>query len=154
MTVHYLEDLTAGRVFGSSSYRVTAEDIKAFAGLWDPQYFHLDEDAAEGSFFQGLAASGWHTAAATMRLMVGSELRLPLGIIGTGIESLTWHRPVRPGDVLTVEIEVLETREMRSKPGMGLARLRTITLDSRREPVQTLQTSVLVPTRPQSGQAG
>jgi len=145
---HYLEDLHPGRIFGSPHYTVTAEDIKSFAAAWDPQPFHLDEDAAKDSFFEGLAASGWHTAAATMRLIVTSEMTLPLGVIGTGLESLAWHRPVRPGDVLTARIEVLETREMRSRPGLGLARLRVVTLDTENQPVQTLQTNLLVPKRP------
>ncbi|EME70730.1 Acyl dehydratase [Paramagnetospirillum caucaseum] len=144
---HYLEDLTPGRVFASPAYAVTADDIKGFAAAWDPQHFHLDEDSAKDSFFAGLAASGWHTAAATMRLMVTSELQLPLGIIGSGLEYLKWHRPVRPGDVLTLRIEVVETREMRSRPGMGLARLRVETLDSGGLPVQTLETQLVVPCR-------
>lgn len=144
---HYLEDLVPGRTFGSAAYRVTAEDIKGFAIHWDPQPFHLDEDAARDTFFEGLAASGWHTAAATMRLLVGSELKLPLGIVGSGVESLRWHRPVRPGDELTLRIEVLETREMRSKPGLGLARIRVETVDAEGEPVQTLETQLVVPAR-------
>jgi acyl dehydratase len=145
---HYLEDLKAGQVFASPSYTVTAEDIKTFAAAWDPQYFHLDEQEAKSSFFEGLAASGWHTAAATMRLIVTSEMQLPLGVIGTGLESLAWHRPVRPGDVLTARIEVLETREMKSRPGLGLAKFKVVTLDAAGEPVQTLQTNLLVPCRP------
>ena len=144
---HYLEDLRAGQVFASPSYTVTVEDIKHFAAAWDPQYFHLDEEEAKSSFFEGLAASGWHTAAATMRLIVTSEMKLPLGVIGTGLESLSWHRPVRPGDVLTARIEVLETREMKSRPGLGLAKLKVVTLDAAGEPVQTLQTNLLVPRR-------
>lgn len=144
---HYLEDLTPGRVFSSPSYEVTADDIKGFAAAWDPQHFHLDEDAARDSFFAGLAASGWHTAAATMRLMVTSELKLPLGIIGSGLEYLKWHRPVRPGDVLNLRIEVVETREMRSRPGMGLARFRVETQDAQGQAVQTLETQLVVPTR-------
>lgn len=143
----YLEDLLPGQVFGSPSYTVTAEDIKSFAAAWDPQHFHLDEASAKDSFFEGLAASGWHTAAATMRLIVTSEMKLPLGVIGTGLESLAWHRPVRPGDVLSARIEVLETREMKSRPGLGLAKLRVVTLDGMGEPVQTLLTNLLVPTR-------
>ena len=151
---HYLEDLFAGQSFGSPSYTVTAADIKAFAAAWDPQHFHLDETSAQDSFFGGLAASGWHTAAATMRLIVTSEMTLPLGVIGTGLDSLVWNRPVRPGDVLTARIEVLETREMRSRPGLGLARFRVVTLDGEGRPVQTLETNLLVPTRAGAGQAG
>jgi acyl dehydratase len=144
---HYLEDLVPGRVFSSPAYEVTPDDIKDFAARWDTQHFHLDPDSARDSFFGGLAASGWHTAAATMRLMVTSELKLPLGIIGTGLEYLKWHRPVRPGDVLSLRIEVVETREMRSKPGLGLARFRVETLDGTGAVVQTLETQLVVPTR-------
>lgn len=144
---HYLEDLTPGRVFSSPSYEVTVDDIKGFAAAWDPQHFHLDEESAKDSFFAGLAASGWHTAAATMRLMVTSELDLPLGIIGSGLDYLKWHRPVRPGDVLRLRIEVVETREMRSKPGLGLARFRVETLDAEGQAVQTLETQLVVPSR-------
>lgn len=145
--IYYLEDLKAGQIFASPSYTVTAEDIKGFAAAWDPQYFHLDEAAAKSSFFEGLAASGWHTAAATMRLIVTSDMKLPLGVIGTGLESLSWHRPVRPGDVLTARIEVLETRDMKSRPGLGLAKFKVTTLDAAGEAVQTLQTNLLVPRR-------
>lgn len=153
--IHYLEDLVPGRRFSSPAYEVTAEDIKGFAACWDPQPFHLDEAAAGESFFGGLAASGWHTAAATMRLLVTSELRLPLGIVGSGVEALRWHRPVRPGDVLSLGIEVLEVREMRSRPGMGLARFRVETLDAAGLPVQTLETQLVVPSRRAgAGQAG
>jgi acyl dehydratase len=153
--IHYLEDLVPGRRFSSPAYEVTAEDIKGFAASWDPQPFHLDEAAAGESFFGGLAASGWHTAAATMRLLVTSDLRLPLGIVGSGVEALRWHRPVRPGDVLSLGIEVLEAREMRSRPGMGLARFRVETLDAAGLPVQTLETQLVVPSRRAgAGQAG
>lgn len=144
----YLEDLAAGQVFHSPRYTVTVEDIKSFAAHWDPQYFHLDEDAAQDSFFEGLAASGWHTAAATMRLLVTSDIGLPLGVIGAGVESITWHRPVRPGDVLTVATTVLETRVMRSRPGLGLARMEVVTRDAAGLPVQTMRTNLLVPVRP------
>lgn len=145
MTYH-LDDLTPGMTFGTPSYRVTAEDIKAFAAQWDPQPFHLDEVAAEDSFFEGLAASGWHTAAATMRLLVTGEMKLPLGVIGAGVESIKWHRPVRPGEVLTATAKVVEIREMRSRPGLGLVKLEVVTAAGA-DPVQTMVTSVLVPKR-------
>lgn len=144
---HYLEDLAPGQVFSSPAYEVTVDDIKDFAAAWDPQHFHLDETSAKDSFFAGLAASGWHTAAATMRLLVTSELQLPLGIIGSGLDYLKWHRPVRPGDVLSLRIEVVETREMQSRPGLGLARFRVETLDASGQPVQTLETQLVVPAR-------
>ncbi len=144
---YYLEDLAPGQVFSSPSYEVTVDDIKSFAASWDPQHFHLDEASAQNSFFAGLAASGWHTAAATMRLLVTSQLQLPLGIIGSGLDYLRWHRPVRPGDLLSLRIEVVDIREMRSKPGLGLARFRVETLDAEGQAVQTLETQLVVPAR-------
>src|SRR4051812_9537009 len=98
MTIMYLEDLAPGQKYGSGTLRVEAADIKAFAMQYDPQPFHLDEAAADKSFFQGLAASGWHTAALAMRLLVGSEMKLAGGVIGAGVEEFKWPRPVRPGD--------------------------------------------------------
>lgn len=147
MAVLYLEDLQAGRVFGSDSYAVTAENIKEFAGQWDPQVFHLDEAGAEPTFFQGLAASGWHTACVTMRLLITGDFKPANGVIGAGIEELKWHRPVRPGDVLTVRAEVLEARPMRSKPGFGIVRMRVDTLDAEGKPVQTFFTPLVVQAR-------
>jgi acyl dehydratase len=144
---NHLEDLTPGRIFRSPAYTVTPETIKEFASRYDPQHFHLDEESAKDSFFEGLAASGWHTAAVTMRLMVTGELDLALGVIGAGVESIKWHRPVRPGDVLTTESRVLETRIMKSRPGLGLARFEVVTLDAERLPVQTMRTSLIVPCR-------
>lgn len=140
----YLEDFAVGQVFGSDSYAVTADNIKEFAGQWDPQVFHLDEDGAADSFFQGLAASGWHTACVTMRLLVTGELRPMGGMIGAGIEALTWHRPVRAGDVLSVRAEVVDARSLRSKPGYGIVRMRVQTLDGNGEAVQTFTTPLVV----------
>ncbi len=145
----HLEDLSPGQIFRTASVTMTEDDIFAFAGRYDPQYFHLDPEAAKESFFQGLAASGWHTAAATMRLLVTSDLgRLAWGVIGAGLEDLRWHRPVRPGDVLTAEAEVLDIRPSRSKPGQGLVRFRVTTRDQQGEPVQIFTTPLLVPARP------
>src|SRR6516225_7213759 len=105
MTIRYLEDFALGQTFGSGRLRIDAERIKAFAAEFDPQQFHLDEGTARGTFFDGLAASGWHTAALTMRLLVESEFRPAGGIVGTGFEELRWPLPVRPGDELRVESE-------------------------------------------------
>ncbi len=143
----YLEDLEPGQSFRTPSYAVTADAIKQFAALWDPQPFHLDEMAAGLSFFEGLAASGWHTAAITMRLLVIADIGLPLGIVGAGVESLKWLRPVRPGDVLTAEATVLEIRELKSRPGMGLAHMEVITRDAAGQPVQSMRSNLLVPRR-------
>src|SRR5215213_442087 len=111
----YLEDLHVGQVFRSGRMRVTAEDIKAFASRFDPQPFHLDEATARDSLFGGLAASGWHTAAITMRLIVDAEFQPAGGHIGARIEDMRWPLPVRPGDELRVESELLEVRPSESK---------------------------------------
>ncbi len=116
MTVQYFEDLAVGQKFASANLRVDAEAIKAFAAEFDPQPFHLDDEAARASLFGGLAASGWHTAALTMRLCVTSDFRPAGGIIGVGGE-LIWLKPVRPGDSLHVEVEIVETRAVALAPG-------------------------------------
>ena len=111
MTERYLEDYAVGQTFASGRMRVDKERIKAFAAEFDPQPFHLDEALAAGTIFRGLAASGWHTAALTMRLLVDGELKPAGGIVGTGFDEFRWPRPVRPGDELHVESEILEVRE-------------------------------------------
>ncbi len=130
MTMKYLEDFVAGQRFGSGRLRVDAQRIKAFAAEFDPQPFHLDEAAARDTIFRGLAASGWHTAALTMRLLVESEFKPAGGIVGAGFEEFRWPRPVRPGDELHVESEVLEVRPSKSRPNQGLVKLRMITTRS------------------------
>lgn len=149
MVSRYLEDFEAGQVFrGRAWVRVDTADIVRFAAEYDPQPFHLDEVAAKGSVFGGLAASGWHTAALTMRLLVESELDIAGGLIGLGFEELRWPRPVWPGDELRVQSEVLEKRESRSRPGQGLLKMRTTTLNQREEPVQVSVGTLIVPCRP------
>jgi acyl dehydratase len=143
----YLEDLAAGQRFTSGTHTMTVEAIKAFARQFDPQPFHLDEAAAANTFFHGLAASGWHTAAVTMRLLVDSGMPLAGGLIGAGGE-LTWPRPVRPGDVLTVESEVLAVTPSKSKPERGLVTVRSRTLNQQGEVVQDMTTRMLVWRRP------
>jgi acyl dehydratase len=144
----YLEDFAAGQRYASGKLRVDAAGIKDFAAAFDPQPFHLDEEAARTSFFAGLSASGWHTAALTMRLLVESGLRPAGGIIGTRAEELKWPRAVRPGDELEVEAEVLEVRPSRSRPGQGYVKCRATTLNQHREPVQVLVMNLLVEARP------
>jgi len=148
VTVQYFEDLEIGRKFASSTLTVDATTIKAFAAEFDPQPFHLDEATAHGSIFEGLAASGWHTAALTMRLLVDGGAPIAGGIIGAGTDELRWPRPVRPGDELRVESEVLEVRPSRSRPQQGLVKLRTMTLNQNGEPVQVMVANLLVPRRP------
>ena len=147
MTVkpYYLDDLVPGQRFGSNGrIRVDADRIKAFATEFDPQPFHLDEDAARTTIFRGLAASGWHTAAITMRLLVDSEFTPAGGIVGAGFEELSWPRPVRAGDELRVESEVLEVRPSRSRPDQGLVKVRTTTLNQNDEVVQVSVGSLMM----------
>src|SRR5438128_7160759 len=147
--VRYLEDFTAGQKFGGPErVRVDAARIKSFAAEFDPQSFHLDDAAARASIFRGLAASGWHTAAMTMRLLVDSELRPAGGIVGAGFDELRWPRPVRPGDELRVESEVLEVRPSKSRPDLGLIKVRTTTLNQNGEAVQVAVGNLLVQHRP------
>jgi len=143
----WLDEFVPGQKMVSQTLRVEPDAIKAFASQFDPQPFHLDEDAARGSFFGGLAASGWHTAALTMRLLVESGFRPAGGIIGTRADELSWPRPVRPGDELHVEAEVLEVRRSKSRPGQGFVKCRTTTLNQNGEPVQVLVMNLLVQAR-------
>jgi acyl dehydratase len=142
----FLEDLSVGQRFVSASCELTAEDIKAFARQYDPQPFHTDEAAARDTFFGGLAASGWHVAAVTMRLLVGDGAFLANGIIGAGGE-IAWPRPTRPGDVLTVASEVVEINPSRSRPDRGMVTLRSETRNQRGEIVQVLTAKLLAPRR-------
>ena len=147
MAKRYLEDFTVGQTFGSGRLRVDTEQIKAFAAEFDPQPFHLDENAARDTIFRGLAASGWHTAALTMRLLVESEIEPAGGIVGAGFDEFRWPRPVRPGDELHIESEVLEVRASRSRPHQGLIKVRTTTLNQMDEAVQVQIANLIVPRR-------
>ena len=144
--MQYFEDLAVGQTFVSGRLIVTAGEIVAFAAQYDPQPFHLDAAAAEQTVFAGLAASGWHTAALTMRLIVGGEFRPAGGIVGFGGE-LSWLKPVRPGDELRVETEILETRISQSRPGQGLVKVRIATFNQHGELVQTFIPTLLVDCR-------
>ena len=124
-----------GQTFGSGPLRIDKERTLAFAAEFDPQPFHLDEAAARRSIFGGLTASGWHTAAVTMRLLVETELKPAGGIIGAGLDEWRWPRPVRPGDELRIECEVIEVRPSKSRPEQGLIKLRTTTLNQDGESV-------------------
>jgi acyl dehydratase len=144
----YLEDFSPGQKFGSPTLRIDADRIRTFAAEFDPQPFHLSEETARTTFFRGLAASGWHTAALTMRLFVDSEFKPAGGILGAGIEELRWPRPVRPGDELRVESEVLEVRASKSRPEQGIVKVRTTTLNQSGEAVQVFTGNLVVPRRP------
>jgi len=139
----YLEDFTVGQRFTSATHQLDAEQIKAFAAQFDPQPFHTDEVAAKDSFFQGLAASGWHTASVTMSLLVQSGMPIAGGLIGAGAE-ISWPRPTRPGDVLVVESEVLAVMPSRSRPERGMITLKSETKNQKGEVVQVLTSKMLV----------
>ena len=148
MTRQYFEDYAVGQVFNSGRLRVDKEAIVAFAREYDPQPYHVDEEAARNSVFGGLVASGWHTAALTMRLLVDSEFRPAGGILGVGFDELSWPRPVRPGDELHVRVDVLEILPSKSRPERGLIRARNTTLNHSEEAVQIFTAKLIVPRRP------
>jgi acyl dehydratase len=150
VTERYLEDFHAGQTFRSGRIRIEASRIKSFAAEFDPQPFHLDESAATDSIFGGLAASGWHTAAITMRLLVDSDLKPAGGIVGAGFDEFRWPRPVRPGDELRVEGEVLEIRASKSRRDQGVIKVRATTFNQNNEPVQVSQGHLIVRCRPAS----
>ena len=146
----YLDDLRVGQRFTSGSLTVDEAEIKTFAARFDPQPFHLDEQAARDSLFGGLAASGWHTAALSMRLIVDGGAPIAGGVIGASGE-IAWPRPTRPGDVLTVETEVLRIAPSKSRPDRGVATLRSETRNQNGEPVQVFTMNLVVPRRPSHG---
>jgi len=141
----YLDDLHVGQRFTSETYAMDLSRMKQFAAEFDPQPFHLDEAAAETSVFRGLAVSGWHTAAVTMRLLAGS-LPPAGGIVGVGGE-ISWPRPTRAGDMLHLESEIVEITPSRSKPDRGMAILRGTTFNQHQEPVYHLTAKLIVPRR-------
>ena len=144
----FLEDLAPGQIYESGQHLVTEDEIIGFARQFDPQPFHTDPIAARDSFFGGLAASGWHTAAMTMRLILDGPFHPAGGVIGGGVDTLSWPRPVRPGDVLRVRSEVLEVRASRSRPGQGIAKVRCTTLNQNDEAVQVFVPNLVVFAKP------
>jgi acyl dehydratase len=153
MSDRYLEDFVVGQVFKPSGRaRVEKDEIIAFAKQYDPQPFHLDEEAGRKSIFGRLVASGWHTAALTMRLVAQSEYSPATGTIGLGFDGMRWPIPVLPGDELRIESEVLEVRPSKSRPDRGLIKMRTRTLNQNGEVVQDLIANAMVPRRPAGGQ--
>jgi len=143
----YLEDFAVGQRYATGKLHVDKEQIFAFARQFDPQPYHLNEDAARKSAFKGLAASGWHTAALTMRLLVDSEFKPAGGILGVGFDDLNWPRPVRPGDELHAESEIIEVRPSKSRGDRGTIRARMTTYNQNKEPVQVFIANLLVPRR-------
>lgn len=143
MKEHYFDDLKVGDRFKSEPLKVTEKRVIEFAHKFDPQMFHLNRRRAERTIFEGLIASGWHTAAMTMRLFV-QTLNFAEGAIGLGVDKLRWPNVVRPGDVLTVETKILRLRRSRSRPNYGIIRLRNVTTNQRGETVQTMLASAMV----------
>ena len=143
----YFEDFYVGQKFASlGGHKVTTEEIKEFGSKYDPQPFHLDEAAGENSFFKGLAASGWLTAAIVMRLRVQS-LSVAGGMIGAGVEEMRWTQPVRPGDSIHTEIEVVGVRQSQSRKEFGIVRTRTLAFNQRNEVVMRSTVNFLAPLR-------
>ena len=144
----YLEDLVVGRKFLTGTVTVDPERVRAFATEFDPQPFHLDEAAGGSSIFGSLVASGWHTAAMTMRLMVDSDMRVAGGLVGVGVEQIRWPKPVRPGDRLRVEVEVVDVRPSRSNPSRGIVQFKSQTLNQNDEVVMEQVASLIAPRAP------
>ena len=149
MNLRPFEEFAVGQRYRSNgTVTVTAERIKSFAAEFDPQPFHLDEEAAKSTFFGELVASGWLTAAITMRLLVDSDMRPAGGNIGAGGEELRWPQPVRPGDMLRLEAEVVDVRPSRSRQDVGVVKVRLTTLNQRDEVVQRATPTMIVLRRP------
>jgi acyl dehydratase len=144
---YFFEDFAVGQVFATGKLQVDTDQIKSFAKQFDPQPYHLDEHAAQKSPFRGLAASGWHTAALTMRLMVDGDFKPAGGILGVGFDALSWPKPVRPGDELHARSQILEVRPSKSRPDRGTIRVRTTTYNQNDEAVQEFTGNLLVPRR-------
>ena len=143
----YLDDLYVGQRFAAGPISVTAEEIVSFAREFDPQPFHLDSEAAKATLFQGLAASGWHTAALTMRMLTDGGIPIATGVVGVGGE-IAWPKPVRPGDTLRVETEVLAIAPSRSKPNQAIVTTRSTTTNQYGETVQVLTANLVAFARP------
>jgi acyl dehydratase len=144
----YLEDVQVGQRFQSERYQVSEEAMVEFARQFDPQPFHLDHAAADASVFNGLAASGWHTAAIAMRLLMTGPMRFVGGAVGLGVDELRWPHALRPNDTMQLETEILEKRESRSKPGYGIVRIRNVATNQRQQVVLSYIANAMVQRRP------
>lgn len=146
--MRYFEDVNIGDRFHTGEHEVTAEEIMAFGREYDPQPFHTDPVAAQGTLFGQLVASGWHTAAVSMRLMVRSDMELDGGVIGQGIEALRWPRPVLPGDRLRVEMKIEDKQPVPHRPERGVIKLRCRTLNQHGKIVQDMTANLVIARRP------
>jgi acyl dehydratase len=146
----YMEDLAVGQRFSSGPVDVTAEDIMAYAKKYDPQDFHTDISKAKNTVFGELIASGWHTASLTMRLIIEASPPMKGGMIGRSVERMSWLKPVKPGDKLYFEGEILDLRASNSNPERGIMRVKNTTFNQNREPVLEMETVVFVPRRPKA----
>ena len=146
----WLDDFSVGDKVRFGRYEVTREEVIEFASKYDPQDIHLDDRAAADGMFGAIAASGWHTAAMTMRMQVDywKKAGMDRASVGAGMDELRWLRPVYPGDILHCEAEVLEIMPSRSKPGMGRVRSRWTTYNQRDELVMSVVALALFPRRP------
>ncbi len=146
--VRYLEDLKPGQAFESRHHLITEEAIVAFAREYDPQPFHLDAEAAKTSFFGKLIASGWHTAALTMKMLTETHMDLAGGMIGAGMEDLKWPTPLAPGDTIHVRVEILDARASKTRPEIGIVRAHVRTMREDGSAVLEMISNLIVPTRP------
>jgi acyl dehydratase len=148
--MRYFEDMVIGaRTHASRTYKVTREEVIEFAMKYDPQPFHLDDDAAKTTFFGRLSASGWHTGAMVMRMMVDTwkDTEPSAGLGSPGIDELRWVKPVYPGDELSVEIELIDKRRSKSRPDMGLTKTRQTVTNQNGEVVMTMVSNGLMRVR-------
>lgn len=143
----YLEDLSIGQTFTAGPYKVTQEEIIAFARQYDPQDFHTDPVKAKDTFFGELVASGWHTAALTMRMMAEATPKMEGGMVGRSIEKMSWPRAVKPGDEISLTIEVLDFRPSGSNPKRGIVRTRNTVRNQKGEPVLEMEVVMFIPRR-------
>lgn len=142
-----MEDLTVGHKFTAGPLTVTADEIIDFAKKYDPQPFHLNAEDAAATMFGGLIASGWHTAAMTMRMIIDSSPNFPGGMVGRTVENLNWLRAVKPGDVLRYEGEILDLRPAESAPGRGIMRVKSHTVNQNNKPVLEMEAVIFIPRR-------
>ncbi|NLR73771.1 MaoC family dehydratase [Leeia aquatica] len=148
----YFEDLTPGRVFHGGPISATVEEIVDFARRFDPQPFHLDPMAGLQSVFGGLVSSGWHTAALTMRMLADSDLsKISNGLVGLQIDKLIWHQPVRPGDTIRAEFDVMGRKHSQSRPGFGVVTLAWRTFNQHDQLIMSLENAIWVALRPTEG---